>query len=168
MNLEGWLLDLYPSEHGMVVWLKTSDGRALKFLDDYRPMLYVHGSPGDLKELEAELATSESVREIGYEERRVRLRDLGKSRVMRIEVTSIARFPYFARKIVRLGGYRKYHLFNVDIPHAHAYLYERDLFPLAKIRLREGLNLRFDMIDSVESCNYELPPLKSIWLEVEP
>ena len=168
MNIEGWLLDLYPSERGMVVWLKKSDGRAIRFLDDYHPTLYVHGSPGDLKELEAKLATSESVREIGYEERRVRLRDLGRSRVMRIEVTSIARFPHFARKIIRLGGYRKYHLYNVDIPHTHAYLYERDLFPFAKVRLGEGLNLRFDLIDSVESCDYDLPSLKSIWLGVEP
>ena len=168
MNLEGWLLDLYPSEQGMVVWLKTSDVRALKFIDDYHPTLYVQGSPRDLECLEADLATSESVREIGYAEKRVRLRDFEKSRVMRIEVTSIARFPHFARKIVRLGGYRKFHLFNVDIPHTHAYLYEKDLFPLAKVRLREGFNLRFDLIDSVESCDYELPPLKSIWLEVEP
>lgn len=168
MKKEGWLLDLYPSEEGMVVWLKAQDGKALKFIDDYRPTLYVYGSLGDLKELKAELATSESVREMGYAEKRVRLRDYGKSKVMRIEVTSIARFPHFARKIVRLGGYRKYHLFNVDIPHTHAYLYGRDLFPLAKVRLAEGLKLNFELQDSVESGDYELPPLKSIWIDVEP
>lgn len=168
MKLEGWLLDLYPSEEGMMVWLKGRDERALKFIDDYRPTLYVHGSPNDLKELEAELATSESVREISYAEKRVRLRDFKKSKVMKIEVTSIARFPHFARKIVRLGGYRKYHLFNVDIPHTHAYLYERGLFPLAKVRLGKGLKLSFGLLDSVESNEYELPLLKSIWIDVEP
>ena len=168
MKLEGWLLDLYPSEKGMGVWLKGKDGRTHKFVDDYRPTLYVHGSPEDLKELEAKLATSESVRELGYTKKRVRLRDFEESEVMRIEVTSIARFPHFARKIVRLGGYRKYHLFNVDIPHARAYLYERGIFPLAKIRLTEGNGLGFDLLDSVESNEYELPPLKSLWIHVEP
>jgi len=168
MRVEGWLLDLYPSEEGMVVWLKTPDGKVLKFIDDYHPTLYVHGSPEDLKGLKAELATSESVRKIDYAEKRVRLRDYEKSKVMRIEVTSISRFPHFARKIVRLGGYRKYHLFNVDIPHTHAYLYERDLFPLAKVRLAEGLKLKFELEDSVEGTDYELPPLKSVWIDVEP
>jgi DNA polymerase elongation subunit (family B) len=168
MRVEGWLLDLYPSEEGMVVWLKRPDGKALRFIDDYHPTLYVHGSPEDLKELKAELATSESVRKIDYAEKRVRLRDFEKSRVMRIEVTSIARFPHFARKIVRLGGYRKYHLFNVDIPHTHAYLYERDLFPLAKVRLAEGPKLEFELEDSVEGTDYELPPLRSMWVDVEP
>lgn len=168
MKLEGWLLDLYPSESGMVVWLKTGDGRALKFMDDYRPTLYVHGSPADLKDLEKELASSESVNEISHVERRVRLRDFEKSNVMRIEITSIPRFQQFSRKIVRSGGYRKYHLFNVDIPHTRAYLYERDLFPLAKVRLGDGFGLVFDAQDSAEDCDYELPTMKSIWLRVEP
>jgi len=168
MRLEGWLLDLYPSEGGMVVWLKTSDGKTVKFIDDYHPTLYVHASPEELKELEVQLATSESVKEISYAEKRVRLRDLEKSKVMKIEVTSISRFPHFARKIVRLGEYKKYHLFNVDIPHACAYLYEKDLFPLAKVGLTEGQKLKFELLDSVESCDYELPPLKSIWIDVEP
>jgi DNA polymerase elongation subunit (family B) len=168
MNLDGWLLDLYPSEKGMVVWLKTSEGKTLKFIDDYRPTLYVHGSPDDLKGLERELTSNELVHEISYVEKRVRLRDFEKSKVMKIEAKSIARFQNFAMKITRLGGYRKYHLFNVDIPHTRAYLYERDLFPLAKVRLGEGFGLGFDLHDSVEGCDYELPTLKSIWLSVEP
>lgn len=168
MRLKGWLLDLYPTERGMAVWFKLPDGRALKFLDKYDPTLYVHGSFEDLKELEDRLATSESVKEISYVEKRVRLRDFERSRVMKIEVTSIARFPHFARKIVRLGGYRKYHLFNVDIPHAREYLYERDLFPLAKVGFGGGLKLEFKLLDSVESCDYELLKLRSIWVEVKP
>jgi DNA polymerase elongation subunit (family B) len=168
MKLEGWLLDLYPSEEGMVVWLKTCEGKALKFIDNYHPTLYVHGSPDDLKGLEKELKSSESIREISYVEKRVGLRDFEKSKVMKIETKSIARFQNFARKITRLGGYKKYHLFNVDIPHTRAYLYERDLFPLAKVLLGCDLGLSFDLQDSVEGCNYELPKLKSIWLSAEP
>lgn len=168
MKLDGWLLDLYPTEEGMVVWIKTSDGRALKLLDDYRPTLYVHGPPDDLRRLEQDLASSESVHEMSYVKKRVSLRDFEKSEVMKIEVTSIARFPHFARKIIRLGGYRKYHLFNVDVPHTHVYLYERDAFPLARVRLRDGLDLEFHLLDSAESMDYELPTLRSIWLSVEP
>jgi DNA polymerase elongation subunit (family B) len=168
MNIDGWLLDFYPSEKGMVVWLKTSEGKTLKFIDDYHPTLYVHGSPGDLNGLEKELTSSELVHEISYVEKRVRLRDFEKSKVMKIEAKSIARVQNFARKIAKFGGYRKYHLFNVDIPHTRAYLYERDLFPLAKVRLGGDLMLSFDLQDSVEGCDYELPTLKSIWLSVEP
>jgi DNA polymerase elongation subunit (family B) len=152
----------------MMIWLKTEDGRALKFMDDYRPTLYVHGSPADLEDLEKELASSESVNETSHVEKRVRLRDFEKSNVMRIEATSIPGVQQLSRRIVKSGGYRRYHLFNVDIPHTRAYLYERDLFPLAKVRLRECFRMVFDAQDSAEDCDYELPRLKSIWLRVEP
>lgn len=165
---KGWLLDVYPSEEGMVVWIKTRGGREIRLIDDYIPSLYVYAREEEFKELERELEDSESVKEITYEEKRVRLGDIDKSKVMRIDVTSISRFPHFARKIVRLGEYRKYHLFNVDIPHARMYLYQRDLFPLAKLSFSAGQKILFDLQDSVESCDYELPPLKSMWVEVEP
>lgn len=167
MRLEGWLLDLYPSERGMVIWIRTEES-TLKFIDDYDPVLYVHGSRSDLKELESGLETSQTVKKIDYVSKRVNLRDRRRSRVMRITATSIARLPHFARKVVRLGGYRKYHLFNVDIPHARAYLYRTDLFPLAKVRLTVRSKLRFELRDSPESCDYQVPDLKILQLEVEP
>ncbi len=167
MRHEGWLFDIYPSEKGMVIWLKTKNGNSLKFIDDYRPILYVHGSPSNLRELKRELASNEMVYEISYVEKILRLRDFKKTKVVKINAASIHGFHRLADNIVRSGGYNKYSLFNVDIPHARAYLYDRDLFPLAKVSLGDSLKLSFDLLDSIASIDYELPPMKSIWLSVK-
>jgi len=48
------------------------------------------------------------------------------------------------------------------------YLYERDLFPLAYVGVAfQGKRLAYWLLDSVESLDYELPPLRSLKLEVQ-
>ena len=38
----GWLLDLYIEDDRIVIWIKTqNDGKAIKFIDDYIPCLYI-------------------------------------------------------------------------------------------------------------------------------
>src|SRR5437867_421104 len=36
----GWLLDLYVEDDRIIIWIKTQEGKALKFIDDYNPCLY--------------------------------------------------------------------------------------------------------------------------------
>jgi DNA polymerase elongation subunit (family B) len=52
-------------------------------------------------------------------------------------------------------------LFNVDIPFAQLYLYEKNLFPLAFVRAhRKGDDVSFELLDDPDSCQYEMLPLK--------
>jgi hypothetical protein len=37
----GWFLDLYVEDDTIVIWIKTQEGKALKFIDDYNPCLYI-------------------------------------------------------------------------------------------------------------------------------
>jgi hypothetical protein len=37
----GCLLDLYVEDDRIIIWIKTQKGKALKFIDDYNPYLYI-------------------------------------------------------------------------------------------------------------------------------
>jgi len=76
--------------------------------------------------------------------------------------------PHFGRKILRLGGYERFQLGNVDVPDAQAYLYDRDIFPLAFMEIRvEDRKLAYRLLDSVESEDYAIPPLRIFWVSVD-
>ncbi|NIR15831.1 MAG: hypothetical protein GWN86_18635, partial [Desulfobacterales bacterium] len=69
---------------------------------------------------------------------------------------------------LQLGGYQKFQLHNVDVPAGQLYLYQNDLFPLAYLEVKkDGENLRFHLLDSVASTDYQVPPLRKMWIDVE-
>ncbi len=167
--MKGWLLDVYPSgEDEMVICFKEMKGETKLLRDTYTPEFYVYGSSKNLERLEAELDENQIVNGWSYEERRVHLRDSSTSEVIEVECNSMKGVNGLARKIVRLGEYRDYELYNVDIPYAQAYLQEKDLFPLAKIELSNPFSLELDLIDSAEDVTYDLPPLKTAKIRVKP
>ena len=169
--IRGWLLDLYPSDPGeMTVWIITENGDRVKLVDKFQPKIYVSGKMTDLSKLTDHFVTSESVARWRYVEKYAEFMKDKKTKVLEITTTDCRRIPYFARKLLRLGGYRKFRLHNVDVPNAQTYLYDRDIFPLAFLDIVLGGNrLAYCLLDSVESVDYKIPPLRlmSIHIEVE-
>jgi hypothetical protein len=56
----------------------------------------------------------------------------------------------------------------VDVPIAQAYLYDRDVFPLAHVLVFEsGNRFGYELLDSVESCDNEVPRLRSMCINVD-
>jgi len=168
-SIKGWLLDVYPSNPGeMTVWIITEDGERVKLVDKFQPKIYVSGKTSDLSRLTSQLVTSKSVAGWRYVKKYVDFMEDKKSKVLEITTTDCRRIPYFARKLLRLGGYRKFRLHNVDLPDAQAYFYERDIFPLAFVGVTvQGDRLAYWLLDSVESVDYEVPPLRLMSLRVE-
>jgi len=69
---------------------------------------------------------------------------------------------------LRLGGYQRFRLHNVDVPDAQTYLYDRNIFPLAFVGVAvQGNRLAYWLLDSVESVNYKIPPLRLMRMRVE-
>ncbi|MFQ6064107.1 MAG: DNA polymerase domain-containing protein [Candidatus Bathyarchaeia archaeon] len=169
--LRGWLLDLYPSGLGeMTVWIITENGERVRLVDGFQPRIYVSGKIADLSKLTDHFATSKSVAKWRYTEKYADFMEDKKSKVLEITTTDCRRIPYFARKLLRLGGYEKFRLHNVDLPHVQTYLYDRNVFPLAFLDIvLEGDRIAYCLLDSVESVDYEIPPLRlmSIRIEVE-
>jgi len=165
----GWILDVYPSGPNQItVWIIDENGDRVKLVDKYVHKIYVAGSMEDLEELTRRISRSESVAAYRFVEKYADFMEASKKKVLEIDMTDYGRTPHFARKLLRLGGYERYQLYNVDVPIAQAYLYERDIFPLAKVYAYEkGEQVIYELLDSVDSCRYELPPIRSMWLKVD-
>jgi len=168
--LRGWILDLYPSALGeMTVWIITEKGERVKFIDEFQPKIYVSGNISDLSKLTDKLRNSKSVASWAYVEKYADFMNDKKSKVLEIRITDCRRRPHFARKLLRLGGYEKYRLYNVDVPDVQMYLYERDIFPLAYVGVAvQGKRLAYWLMDSVESVDYKLPSLRllKLWVQI--
>ena len=167
--LKGWLLDLYPSGPGeMTVWVAAKNGDRIKLTDKFQPKIYVSGRMTDLSKLTSHFLTSDSVAKWRYVEKYADFMKAKKSKVLEITTTDCRRIPSFARKLLRLGGYRKFRLHNVDIPTVQTYLYDRDLFPLAYVTfIIEKEKLACCLLDSVESVDYEIPALRLMAIHVD-
>jgi len=152
----------------MTVWIIAENGERIKLMDRFQPKIYVSGRIADLSKLTNQLVASKSVASWRYVEKYADFMENKRSKVLEITTTDCRRVPYFARKLLRLGGYQKFRLHNVDVPDAQAYFYERDIFPLAFLGVTvQGDRLAYWLLDSVESVEYAVPPLRLMTMRVE-
>lgn len=160
---------MYPSDPGkMTVWIVTEKGERVRLKDKFQPKIYVSGKMADLSKLTKHLAVSKSVARWRYVKKHADFMEIEKSKVLEITTTDCRRIPYFARKLLRLGGYHKFKLHNVDVPDAQAYFYDRDIFPLAYATVTiQGNRLAYRLLDSVESVDYVTSPLRLMKMSVE-
>ena len=158
----GWILDLYPKDDQMIVWLKRPDGTCVRLTDSQEPRIYVGGDSGDL----LDLADRPFMKECRFTEKYERPGDESRSKVLEIEVSSEREASNLARRIRRFGSYSKFRLYNVDIPFAQMYLYEKNLFPLALVEAEQAANgtVHWNLRDSREASDYPLPPLRKVRL----
>jgi DNA polymerase, archaea type len=67
-----------------------------------------------------------------------------------------------------MGDYTMYEVNDADLHTDRAYLFSRDLFPLAFVEInRQGSNLSYTLLDDAKSIDYAVPPLRVLNLEVE-
>ncbi len=164
--MQGWILDLYPGNPGeMVVWLKLDDGTATRLVDSWTPSMFIGSdSAADLevplKIVSPDLLWTQVVRK--YE----RIIDSRKSEVVEAKVRDAKKVQQVAGRIERLGPYAAHRLYNADVPPAQSYLYEHDLFPLARCEVKQsGHRLQWSLEDDVWAYDYPVPDLR--WVEVD-
>ncbi len=159
----GWILDLYHKPGLMVVWLKKPDGGCVRLTDDWRPRMHVGGDYRDL----VELACKSYIVKCRFAEKFERPGDLEKSRVLEVETDSDGEAAQLARRVQREGNY-KFRLYDVDIPAAQVYLYQKDLFPFALVEAEEkNRRVEWSLKDSRRIIDYDLPPLRKVELHVK-
>ena len=152
----------------MTVWVIAENGERVRLVDNFTHRIYVSGKFSDLKSLAEKLRDSRSVAGCRFVKKYADLMDVSTKKVLEIDINDYRRASYLATIILRLGGYEKFRLHNVDVPISQAYLYERDVFPLAHVIVVDsGKSLCYDILDSVESVDYAVPPFRSMWLNVD-
>lgn len=152
----------------MTVWVIAENGDRVRLVDRFTHRIYVSGKLSDLKSLAEKVRDSRSVAGWRFVEKYANFMEASKRKVLEIDVNGYRRTSSLAKRILRHGGYEKFRLYNVDVPVSQTYLYERDAFPLAYVVVVDnGKNLCFDVLDSVESLDYRIPPLRSMWLNID-
>jgi DNA polymerase elongation subunit (family B) len=168
-SVRGWLLDVYPSgPNKVIVWIIAENGERVRLVDSFTDRICISGRFSDLKGLTVKIRDDRAVAGWRFVEKYADFMETSKCKVLEIDMSDYRGTSFFARKILELGDYEMFHLYNVDVPISQAYLYEKDVFPLAHVTVVDsGKSLCYDVIDSVESVNYDIPLFRSMWLNVD-
>jgi DNA polymerase elongation subunit (family B) len=168
-RVRGWLLDLYPSAFGqMTVWLIGDRDTRVRLVDEFQPRIYVSGGEKDLERLRARFFGNRLIASCSFVSKWAGPTDTARSRVLEVVVKDCRRVPFLVREVLELGGYLRYHVHNCDLRSEQAYLYSRDIFPLAFLEVEvEAERLTYHLLDSVESIDYEVPPLRIMRVRVD-
>ena len=76
--------------------------------------------------------------------------------------------PTLTQEILQLGDYSKLEVHNADLHTDRAYLFSKDLFPLALVEIqKQNDKLVYTLKDDVSSTDYLVPPLKKLKMEID-
>jgi len=168
-RVKGWLFDVYPSDFGEVaVWIISENGERVRLTDKFQPKIYVSGKQEDIERLASQFFSSQAVAAWNFAYKYAHPTDIEKSKVLEVALKDCRRTSSFTRSILIKGDYLQYEVHNCDLHGDRAYLFSHDLFPLAFMEVEaEKTGLKYTLLDSVESTDYAIPPLRITKLEVD-
>ena len=153
----------------MTFWIKTEDEKAIKLVDEnWRAKIYASGKACD----DADYVFSK-IKDHANAVRVVNKREIEENRkhpVLEIELKKASGAKRLAGLLEsKFQDHSKFRLYNVDVLPEQSYFYENDLFPLAKVLIDvDGISVkRWEVDDSVERFEYEIPPLRLMSLSVK-
>jgi len=165
VTTEGWLFDLYPKPGRMILWIKMRNGECIRLVDEWTPRIRIAGKFTDL----LGLAEHPEFRDrCSFVEKFERPNDSSRSKVLEIKVSSDREATALAQKTQQFAAYgSKYRPYDVNIPSSQMYLYQKNLFPLAHVEAHnhDGY-ISWNLLDSSDSTDYEVPPLRIAKLTV--
>lgn len=166
--MKGWLFDAYPSAGKMVFWLKQEDGRCVRLEDAWTHSIFL--AVDDRADFNIPLQCSDCRRHVkshNLVQKYERIADQKKSWMLRFTLTDSSNALKLAREIEsHSSSFGRFRLYNVDLLPAQAYLYERDLFPLALCDVTAGDQLQWELLDDVWATDYIIPDFRTIQLDV--
>lgn len=166
LKIRGWLFDAYPAKGKMRIWLIDEDGKKYICEDKFSPSFYLYLNSTDLKRAENITAALKNKIPVSCQQvEKLELYSNQNIRVLQINVHNTERY----HDVVSL--FEKYFppfaFFNSNIPVAQLYFYHTGLFPLAfgEYQIDESNKLiGFDLLDSRDAFEYNLPPLSVMHL----
>jgi DNA polymerase I len=161
-RLRGWIFDVYPSApQQMSVWIIVEDGKRVHLRDGFKPTIYVSDKENQLNSLFCEFVSDSSVDSCRFVQKYASPTASEKSKVLEVVLKDYSKASFLVRRVLKAGRYLRYRLHNCDLKPSQVYLYERDIFPLAFVEIEVGkIGLNYRLLDSVESIDYPVPPLK--------
>jgi len=168
-RVKGWILDVYPSNQGEVaVWVIGKSGERIRLTDRFQSKIYISGKQEDIERLASIFYKSQAIAWWGFAYKYAHPPDTQKSKVLEVTLKDCRRTAAFTNDILKMGDYLHYEVHNCDLHGDRNYLFNKDLFPLAYVEIEVGTSgLRYTLLDSLDSTNYAVPPLRSIKLSID-
>ncbi len=168
-RVKGWIFDVYPASIGeMAVWIIGENGERVKLTDQFQPKIYVSGKQDEIERLASRFFSNPNIELWNFAHKYAHPTDNEKSRVLEITLKDSRQISVFTRDVLRAGEYLRYEVHNCDWHADRAYFFSRDLFPLARVEVKEErTGLKYTLLDSVESSDYVIPPLRKMEIHVE-
>jgi DNA polymerase I len=168
-RLRGWILDVYPSApQQMSIWIIGEDGKRVHLRDEFKPRIYVSDKENQLSSLFYEFVSDSSVDSCRFLHKYASPTASEKSKVLEVVLKDYRKASFLVRRVLKAGRYLRYRVHNCDLKPSQVYLYERDIFPLAFVEIEvRKFGLSYRLLDSVESIDYLVPPLKIIRFGLE-
>lgn len=168
-RVRGWLFDVYPSDFGEIaVWIISENGERAKLTDKFQQKIYISGKQEDIEQLASSFFSNQVIASWNFVYKYAQSIDSEKSRVLEVALKDCRKTSAFTRSILEKGDYLRYQVHNCDLHGDRAYLFNRDLFPLAHVEVEtKEKNLEYKLLDSVKHMHYSVPPLRITRLEVE-
>jgi DNA polymerase-2 len=160
MTTPGWFFDAYPVHAGMMVWFLDQNGTAQHCIDPFHPAFYLHLDRSDARRIPALVGKLNLPATLSTATQR-ELFSGEEWEVVRVTVRDPLAFTPSVRALQRFLPH--FAFYNSNIPVAQMYLYERQVFPLARCVFEvspDGRLERLTLEDAFDAIEYEVPPLK--------
>jgi DNA polymerase-2 len=165
-ELHGWLLDVFPNEQGLTVWILGEDGKRQALHHDFPITFYAAGPTPQLRALWKWLLQQPEAPRLTREERR----DLftGCTPVLSAELAHPSDLSSLFTRAAQTFPDLTY--YNADIPIPLRYAASYGVFPLADCKIKIDPQEHITDIRSIHSpweLDQQLPPLTVLGLEPE-
>ncbi|MBI2127023.1 MAG: hypothetical protein HYU02_06915 [Thaumarchaeota archaeon] len=153
----------------MVVWIKKADGGTVRLTDKWNNAIYVSAdSKTSLEWLSRHNKVQPYIDSTCFVRKREHVSDYEEREVLKLVLRRADEAERLAKVVEGLADFGEYRIYNADLLSAQAYFIDKDLFALAKVRAqKEGEIIHWELLDSVQAEDYEVPPLKRVTLRVE-
>jgi DNA polymerase elongation subunit (family B) len=168
-KIRGWIFDVYPSNIGeMAVWIISENSQRIRLTDKFQPKIYVSGKKEDQEKLVGKIYSNPDIANWNFVYKFAQPTDSEKSRVLEITLKDCRKVSSLTNQILKIGDYMRLEVHNCDLRGDRTYFFTHDLFPLAFLEVENlKAGLKYALLDSVESIDYTLPPLRIMHLKIE-
>ncbi len=165
-EIHGWLLDIFPSEKGLTVWVLGADGKRQALHHDFPVSFYAAGPAPQLRELWKWLLLQPENPKLAREERRDLF--LGNIPVLSVGLAFPSDLPLLFNRTSQAFPNLTY--YDADIPISLRYAACFGVFPLADCQIEmapQGHILDIHATQSPWELDLPLPPLTVFGMEPE-
>ena len=150
------------------MWIISESGERIRLIDKFQSKIYVSCKQDSIDPLIGKLYNNPDVAKWNFVYKYAQPTDSEKSKVLELSLRDCRRTMALTNNILRLGDYVRYQVSNCDLRGDRAYFFSHDIFPLAFLEVKvEKTGLQYNLLDSVASTDYSIPPLRLLKLEVE-